>query len=89
MFDNSINIQGHRRKTVAVNTAIMLEPGVYDVWAENEVTIAVDQNKTKAEAVTAAQGYLIRENNTVPVHITTMSYFVGQGTGDIYIHRVS
>lgn len=88
MFENAINIQGRSQKSFTAGTAYSekLEPGVYDVWAEADVYLKVSQTDTTPP--TDETGYLLRENNTVPVQITSPSYISAAGDGTVYFHQV-
>lgn len=88
MFENAINIQGREQLTFAAGGQYpeRLLPGVYDVWADDDIYIKVDQND--ASDVTTETGYLIRSGNTVPVQITSLSFLGAAGTGDVYFHQV-
>lgn len=52
--------------TVAAAQSAALEEGWYDVWSTTDCFIAVAQTAT---TVTSANGYLLRANNTVTVHV--------------------
>lgn len=79
MFDNAINIQGRSQKSVAGGSeSELLLPGVYDVWADADCYIKLDQKS--AMTVTSSNGYLLRAGNTLPVQVTSPS-FIGVSAG--------
>jgi hypothetical protein len=88
MFENSVNIQNRSQKSFATGSqyAERLEPGIYDVWADNDVYLKV--HAEDASDVTDATGYLLRAGNTVPIQIVSPAYLGADGTGDVYFHQV-
>jgi hypothetical protein len=89
-IDDSIDIEGYAAVTLAVSAAAaqtaLLEEGVYDVWCTVDVFIKV---AATANDVTAANGYLIRQNNTVAVYVRDQSRIgaIAGGAGTLSYHK--
>lgn len=74
--------------TTAAQSAA-LDEGIYDVWSTVDTFIRVNPT---ANDVTAATGYLLRANVTVPLYVRSGSKIGGilsSGTGTLSYHRVS
>lgn len=73
--------------TVAAQSAALTE-GLFDVWSDVDCYIKVNPT---ASDVTAANGYLLRANNTVVVFVRPghkIGAILAVGTGTLSYHRV-
>ena len=90
MFENAVAIAGSAQKsftaTGGAQYASKLEAGVYDIWADDNVYLKVDD--ADASDVTTGTGYLLKSGNTVPVRIASPAYLGAIGAGDVYFHKV-
>lgn len=93
-----INIRGRRAKVSVGNMTDMLEYGVYDVWADADVSIIVGsyaastaenpENDDPLDVrLNAADGYKIIAGNTVSVRISNNGDVIG-GSGTFNYMKV-
>jgi hypothetical protein len=84
LFEIAANIQGRVQRQLLANARIVLEPGVYDVWAASDVYVKLDKADNAegiAVAVSSTNGYLIRAGTTIPLQVSSASSLTA--TGDI------
>lgn len=73
---------------VAAQTAAITAGGIYDVWANVDVYVKVNE---VANDVTASTGYLIRAGTTVPVFVGDNEKIgaIAGSAGTLNYHRVN
>lgn len=88
---DAIDIQGNvatalATSAVAAQTAALLD-GLYDVWGSQDTYIAVE---TGAASVTTANGYLVRNGNTITVVVRAGSKIsaIAAGAGTLTYEKV-
>lgn len=90
-FENSVNLEGRVQQTFTLVTgkSVILDAGVYDVWADGDVYLKTNADIASA-APTANTGYLLRSGNTVPVQLAKPGYLFGAaGTAtNVFFHKV-
>ncbi len=92
IIDDSIDIENNAAGTLVLAAATAghtspLAAGVYDVWCTTDVFVKVGAT---ADDVTATNGYLIRQNNSVTVRIRPQSRIGGLSVagGTLTYHKV-
>ncbi len=92
LIDDSIDIEGYAAVEFVIGAAAaaqsaILEEGLYDIWCTSDVRLKVAPT---ANDVTATNGYLLRQNNTVTIKIRGGSRIGGFSTpgGTLSYHKV-
>ena len=82
------NAQGSKAfATGATSTGALVE-GVYDLWADQDCYIKIDET---ANDVSASTGYLLRQNNTITAIVRAdhkIGAIISSATGTLYYHKV-
>ena len=82
-------ISGVGAQSAALTTDTLSGAATYDIWADVDCFLKIN---TTANNVTAADGYLLRANNTVTFHVPSASKIgaiTSGAAGTLSYHRVS